>query len=81
MVSPLENVGYCKKDKECIYNIQMIAENKSIISMGADAVTKLVFPEENRIERSANVKDVREYITRIDEMIERKIMAIDMLTK
>ncbi|EYE89636.1 coproporphyrinogen III oxidase [Fervidicella metallireducens AeB] len=81
MVSPLENVGYCKGGRECIYNIQMIAENKSIISMGADAVTKLVFPEENRIERSANVKDVREYIARIDEMIERKIMAIDMLTK
>lgn len=81
MVSPLENVGYCMKDKECIYNIQMIGENISIISFGADAVTKMVFPEENRIERVANLKDVREYINRIDEMIENKINAINMLTK
>lgn len=81
MVVPLENVGYCTKGKECIYNIQMIAENISIVSLGADAVTKIVFEEENRIERQANVKDVREYINRVDEMIDRKIEAISMLTK
>lgn len=73
MVSPLENIGYCIKDKECIYNIQMIAENVSIIALGADAVTKVIFKDENRIERSANVKDVREYNSRIDEMIQNKI--------
>jgi oxygen-independent coproporphyrinogen-3 oxidase len=77
MVSPLENVGYSKRGKECIYNIQMIAENISIISLGADAITKIVYDEENRIERVANVKDVREYINRIDEMINKKIEAID----
>lgn len=81
MVAPLENVGYCMQDKECIYNIQMISENISIVSFGADAITKIVFDEENRIERQANVKDVREYINRIDEMIENKIGAISMLTK
>jgi oxygen-independent coproporphyrinogen-3 oxidase len=81
MVSPLENVGYCKSDKECIYNIQMIAENISIVSFGADAVTKIIFEKENRIERAANVKDVREYINRIDEMIDNKIKAISKLTK
>jgi oxygen-independent coproporphyrinogen-3 oxidase len=81
MVVPLENVGYCKSNKESIYNIQMIAENISIVSFGADAITKIVFNEENRIERAANVKDVREYINRIDEMIDNKIEAISMLTK
>lgn len=81
MVAPLENVGYCKSDKECIYNIQMIAENISIVSLGADAITKIVFEDENRIERQANVKDVREYIDRIDEMIDKKLKAISMLTK
>lgn len=81
MVYPLENVGYCTDGKECIYNIQMISESISIISFGAGAVTKTVFPEENRIERIANVKDVREYINRTDEMIDNKIKAISMLTK
>lgn len=79
MVAPLENVGYCKQGKECIYNIQMIAENISIISFGADAITKIVFDKENRIERQANVKDVREYVNRVDEMIDKKIEAISML--
>ncbi|MCX7695161.1 MAG: coproporphyrinogen dehydrogenase HemZ [Caloramator sp.] len=77
MVSPLENVGYSKRGKECIYNIQMIAENISIVSLGADAITKIVYNEENRIERVANVKDVREYINRIDEMVQKKIEALD----
>jgi coproporphyrinogen dehydrogenase HemZ len=72
MVSPLENIGYCKAGKECIYNIQMIAENISIIALGADGVTKIVYKEENRIERSANLKDVREYNKRIEEMIDNK---------
>lgn len=80
MVAPLENIGYCRKGNECIYNIQMIAENISILSFGADAVTKIVFDEENRIERQANVKDVKEYINRIDEMIDKKIKAVSMLT-
>jgi len=33
----------------------------------------VVFPESNRIERAFNVKNVEEYISRIDEMIERKM--------
>lgn len=81
MVSPLENIGYCSEGRECIYNIQMIAENISIIAMGADAVSKLVFEDENRIERVANVKDIREYVNRIEEMINKKIDAVSMLTK
>ena len=40
---------------------------------GANAITKRVFHLENRIERSANVKFIEEYISRVDEMIERKI--------
>jgi oxygen-independent coproporphyrinogen-3 oxidase len=79
MVLPLENIGYCRVGKEGIYNVQMIAESISILALGADAVTKLVYPRENRIERVGNVKDVREYIKRIDEMAEKKKDAIKLL--
>ena len=68
----LENIGYCKPDFESIYNIQIMEEKQSIIALGAGAVTKVVFPEENRIERAFNVKNVEEYIQRVDEMVERK---------
>lgn len=79
MLGNMENVGYCHENKECIYNIQMIEEKQTIIALGADAVSKVVFLEENRIERFANVKDVREYIKRIDEMIEKKVNLLDSL--
>lgn len=68
----LENVGYCKPGKESIYNIQIMEERQTIIAMGAGAVTKVVYPEENRIERAFNVKGVEEYISRLEEMVERK---------
>ena len=81
MVGNMENVGYSKAGKECIYNMQMIEDTQSIIALGADAVSKVVFREENRIERFPNVKDVREYINRIDEMIEGKIDLLNTLYK
>ena len=79
MVGNMENVGYSKAGKECIYNIQIIEEKQTIIALGADAISKVVFLEENRIERYANVKDVREYINRIDEMIYKKIQLLNTL--
>ena len=79
MVGNMENIGYAKEEKECIYNMQMIEDTQTIIALGADAVSKVVFKDENRIERFPNVKDVREYVNRIDEMIEGKIKLLDTL--
>ncbi|HIU02340.1 MAG TPA: coproporphyrinogen dehydrogenase HemZ [Candidatus Onthocola gallistercoris] len=68
----LENVGYAKPGYEGIYNILIMEEKQTIIALGAGGSSKIVFPEENRIERIENVKNVKDYIERIDEMIERK---------
>ena len=68
----LENVGYAKPGKECLYNVLIMEEKMDIIAVGAGTSTKLTFPEENRIERVENVKNVEEYIHRVDEMIARK---------
>ena len=70
----LENIGYALPGKESIYNIQMIAEQQTIIAIGAGAVTKEVTDKGNKIKRIPNVRNVEEYIRRIDEMIERKCM-------
>lgn len=78
-----ENVGYAKVDKAGIYNILIMEEKQSIIAVGAGASTKIVLPKGKEIRdkksgdlknivRIENVKDVDAYITRIDEMIERK---------
>ena len=67
----LENIGYCVPDKECLYNILIMEEKQDIISCGAGASSKYVF-EQGRIERTENVKNLDQYINRIDEMIDRK---------
>ena len=79
MVGNMENLGYSKEGKECLYNIQMIEDKQTIIALGADAVSKVVFLEENRIERFGNVKDIREYTSRIKEMVEEKKKLLDTL--
>ena len=79
MVGSMENVGYSTPSKEGVYNIQMIEEKQTIIALGADAVCKVVFLEENRHERFANLKDIKGYIERIDEMIDKKIALLDTL--
>ncbi|MDE7232437.1 MAG: coproporphyrinogen dehydrogenase HemZ, partial [Lachnospiraceae bacterium] len=71
MSGNFENVGYSKRDKYGIYNILINEEKQTIVALGAGAITKGVFPDD-RIERCENVKDVTQYIERIDEMIERK---------
>ena len=56
----------------------MIMEEKQpIIALGAGGSSKLVFDHGKRIERVENVKDVSNYISRIDEMIQRKRTAVD----
>ena len=75
-----ENVGYAKVDKAGIYNILIMEEKQTILAAGAGATTKIVLPEKIRMEngketnliRIENVKNITEYINRIDEMIERK---------
>lgn len=70
MLGNLENVGYCDTGHECLYNIYIMEEVQSIYAIGAGASTKII--DGSKIDRIFNVKEVSEYIKRIDEMIARK---------
>ena len=83
MAGNFENVGYAEVDKAGIYNILIMEEKQSIVAAGAGASTKIVLPKAvempgskkhkmTNLIRIENVKQVDEYIARIDEMIERK---------
>lgn len=72
-----ENVGYAKLDKAGIYNILIMEEKQTIMAAGAGASTKFVFQHGERIERVENVKDLKNYVERIDEMLERKRAGIE----
>ena len=67
-----ENIGYCKDDTLSLYNVRIMEEAQSIIALGAGGITKVYYPEENRLERIPNVSNYEIYIERIDEMLERK---------
>ena len=71
MVGNLENIGFSKPGKECLYNILIMEEKQTIIACGAGTSSKIVFGD-SRIERIENVKDPKLYIERLDEMIMRK---------
>ena len=71
MSGNFENVGYARDGKYGLYNILIMEEVQTIVALGAGAITKRVYPD-GRIERCENVKEVAQYIERIDEMIERK---------
>ncbi len=71
-----ENIGYSKPKMECIYNIVMMEEKETVLAAGMGSVSKIFFPEENRIERVPNFKDLKEYLERIDELIQNKKMAL-----
>lgn len=75
----MQNTGYSTEGKEGLYNMEMIEENQTIIGIGADAVTKVIFKDENRIERFPNVKNVEEYIRRTDEMIRKRTQLLNTL--
>lgn len=72
MVGNLENLGYTLKNKECIFNIDSMEEVATIVAVGANAISKRFFSLTNRIERNANVKNLNDYISRIDEIISKK---------
>ncbi len=75
-----ENVGYAELDKAGIYNILIMEEKQMILAAGAGASTKILLDTPIRTEKGKeidlvhveNVKNITEYIDRIDEMIERK---------
>mgnify|MGYP005918753577 CR=1 FL=1 len=71
MSGNFENVGYAKPGKAGIYNILIMEEVQTIMALGAGTISKRVYGD-GRIERCDNVKDVGQYIERIDEMIQRK---------
>lgn len=71
MSGNFENVGYAMPGKFGLYNILIMEEVQTIVALGAGSISKRVYPD-GRIERSENVKEVAQYLERIEEMIERK---------
>lgn len=72
MAGNLENVGYALPGMACLYNVDTMEDTVSILAMGAGGISKRVTPGRDMVTRAPNVKEINNYICRVDELIERK---------
>ncbi len=72
MAGNLENTGYAKSGKECIYNIDVMEEIADNLACGANAVSKKLFSGGERIERYGAPKDIPTFVAKIDKIISEK---------
>lgn len=68
----LENVGYCKKGYEGLYNIYIMEEIHTILAAGASAVSKLIRKKSQKVQRIFNYKYPFEYNKDFDTILRRK---------
>lgn len=72
MAGNLENTGWAKPGTLCRYNVYTMDESVSVIACGAGGVSKLKDPYSGRLERIFNFKYPYEYISRHQEILDRK---------
>ena len=72
MAGNLENVGYAKPNKACVYNIDVMEEIAQNVACGANAISKRVYRGGERIERAASPKDVATYLNKLQTIKENK---------
>lgn len=70
MSGQIENVGWCKRGAEGIYNVQIMGEQQTIIGVGAAASTKI--PDGNRIQTVFNAKDLKTYLQDLERYTARR---------
>ena len=72
MAGNLENTGYALPGHACLYNVDIMEETTHILAMGAGGISKRVGEKDTLFTRAPNVSSLHDYLTRTDEMIERK---------
>lgn len=76
-IGNLENTGWSKRGYEGYYNVYIMNELHTIISLGAGGVTKLVNPHTMEVSRVYNYKFPYEYISNFSEILNRKQRIIE----
>ncbi len=80
MSGSFENVGWCKPGTRCDYNIVMMEELQSVLSLGAGGITKLVDPSTGKIERLNNPKYPKEYLDNEEKISTDKAKFVEFQT-
>ena len=67
----LENIGYTLPERQCLYNMLMIEERHNILGLGGGATSKYI-ESDRSLTNSSTPKDVRVYLERVHQVIERR---------
>ena len=71
MSGSFENVGWSRDGLDCLYNIYMMEETHTILSLGGGGMNKITFPD-GSIQRFHNPKFPEQYIEQIDSVLSQK---------
>ena len=71
MSGSFENVGWCLPGQECLYNIYMMEELHTILSVGGGGMNKVNLPD-GTLRRFHNPKFPEQYIEMIDDVLRQK---------
>ena len=71
MSGSFENVGWSKNGLDCLYNIYMMEEVHTILSLGGGGMNKVNFPD-GSLKRFNNPKFPEQYIEMIDDVLKQK---------
>ena len=80
MSGSFENVGWSRDGLDCLYNIYMMEEVHSIVSMGGGSISKVNLPE-GRLVRFPNPKFPEQYIEMIDTVLDKKREMFELMAQ
>ncbi|MBQ1281078.1 MAG: coproporphyrinogen dehydrogenase HemZ [Oscillospiraceae bacterium] len=80
MSGSFENVGWCKPGFDGLYNIYMMEELHTVLSVGGGGMNKVNLPG-GKIVRFHNPKYPKEYLDRLDIVLQEKEEIFDLLRK
>ena len=78
MSGSFENVGWSREGLDCLYNIYMMEEVHTILSLGGGGMNKVNFPD-GSLKRFHNPKFPEQYIEMIDSVLDQKKELFDLM--
>ena len=78
MSGSFENVGWSRDNLDCLYNIYMMEELHTIVSLGGGGMNKVNFPD-GSLQRFHNPKFPEQYIEQIDSVLQQKQALFDLM--
>ena len=78
MSGSFENIGWSRGDTDCLYNIYMMEELHTILSLGGGGMNKVNLPD-GTLQRFHNPKFPEQYIEQLDSVLSQKEQLFELM--